>query len=292
MAKITGTGVALVTPFTKGGEVDYKSLGNLVESCIVGEVDNLLALGTTAETATLTDKEKAKVVACILDVNKGRLPVMLGMGGNNTKQLVDSIRSYGNFKAIDAILSVTPYYNKPSQEGIYLHYKAIAEASPVPVVMYNVPGRTGTNITSETTLRIAREIKNIVATKEASGDVEQISRILKDKPEGFDVLSGDDGLTYSLMSLGVSGVVSVIANAFPKDFSTMVRLCKEGRYADALPYHFRIQNIISAIFEEGNPAGIKAILEMKNIIPNYLRLPLTPVSDEHYKKLEIMVKEY
>ncbi len=292
MAKITGTGVALVTPFTKGGEVDYKSLGNLVESCIVGEVDNLLALGTTAETATLTDKEKAKVVACILDVNKGRLPVMLGMGGNNTKQLVDSIRSYGNFKAIDAILSVTPYYNKPSQEGIYLHYKAIAEASPVPVVMYNVPGRTGTNITSETTLRIAREIKNIVATKEASGDVEQISRILKDKPEGFDVLSGDDGLTYSLMSLGVSGVVSVVANAFPKDFSTMVRLCKEGRYADALPYHFRIQNIISAIFEEGNPAGIKAILEMKNIIPNYLRLPLTPVSDEHYKKLEIMVKEY
>lgn len=292
MAKITGTGVALVTPFTQAGEVDYKALGNLVESCISGGVDNLLALGTTAETATLTNEEKTKVVKCILDVNNGRIPVMLGMGGNNTKQVVDTIKAYGGFKDIDAILSVTPYYNKPSQEGIYLHYKAIAEVSPVPVVMYNVPGRTGTNITSETTLRLAKEVKNIAAIKEASGDVEQISRILKYKPEGFDVLSGDDALTYPLMSLGISGVVSVVANAFPEDFATMVRLCKEGKYADALPYHFRIQDIISAIFEEGNPSGVKAILEMKGITQNYLRLPLIPVTEKHYQKLKTMVKEY
>lgn len=292
MAKITGTGVALVTPFTQDGEVDYNSLSNLVENCISGGVDNLLALGTTAETATLSSIEKDKVVDCVVEVTNGRVPLLVGIGGNNTNGIVDELKAYKRFKDIDALLSVTPYYNKPSQEGIYLHYKAIAEASPAPVVMYNVPGRTGTNISSDTTLRIAREIDNIIAIKEASGDIEQVSRIVKDKPEGFDVLSGDDALTFPLISLGVSGVISVVANAFPADFSTMVRLCKAGKFNEALPYHYRLLDIISAIFEEGNPAGVKAILSMQGIIQNDLRLPLTPVSDYLYKKLKKMVGQY
>lgn len=292
MAKITGTGVALITPFTQDGEVDYNSLGNLVENCISGGVDNLLALGTTAETATLSSKEKEKVVNCIVEVTNGRVPLMLGIGGNNTKGVVDDIKAYKGFKNIDALLSVTPYYNKPSQEGMYLHYKAVAEASPVPVVMYNVPGRTGVNINSETALRIAREIDNVVAIKEASGNIEQISRLVKDKPADFDVLSGDDAITLPLMSLGVSGVISVVANAFPADFSTMVRLCKDGKFNEALPYHYRILDIISAIFEEGNPAGVKAILSMQGIIQNNLRLPLIPASEELYKKLEKLIGQY
>lgn len=292
MAKITGTGVALITPFTMEGEVDYKSLGNLVEDCISNGVDNLLALGTTAETATLSSSEKENVVKCIVEVANGRVPLMLGIGGNNTKAVVDEINVYKGFDNIDALLSVTPYYNKPSQEGMYLHYKNVAEASPVPVVMYNVPGRTGVNINSDTTLRIAHEIENIVAIKEASGNVEQISRILKDKPSGFDVLSGDDAITLPLMSLGVSGVVSVVANAFPADFSNMVRLCKDGKFSEALPYHYRLLDIISAIFEEGNPAGVKAILSMRGIVQNYLRLPLVPASEKLYTKLEELISQY
>jgi len=292
MANITGTGVALVTPFDKEGEVDYNSLGNLVEYCISGGVDNLLALGTTAETATLSSREKDKVVKFIVDVVNGRLPVILGIGGNNTKDVVDNIKAYEGFKNIEALLSVTPYYNKPSQEGLYQHYKAVAEASPVPVIMYNVPGRTGVNINADTAVRIAREVDNVVAIKEASGNVEQVTQIVKNKPEDFNVLSGDDGITLPLISLGVSGVISVIANAFPADFSTMVNLCREGKFAEALPYHFRLSDIISAIFAEGNPAGVKAVLSIKGIVQNYLRLPLTPVSTEHYNKLEKLIGQY
>jgi 4-hydroxy-tetrahydrodipicolinate synthase len=292
MANITGTGVALITPFSKDGEVDYKSLGNLVEYCIAGKVDNLLALGTTAETATLTSSEKNKVVNYILDVVNGRLPVILGIGSNNTKDVVDKIKAYEGFNNIEALLSVTPYYNKPSQEGLYLHYKAVAEASPVPVIMYNVPGRTGVNINADTAVKIASEIDNIAAIKEASGNVEQISQILKNKPEGFHVLSGDDGITLPLLSLGVSGVISVVANAFPEDFSKMVNLCRQDKFKEALPYHFRLVDIISALFEEGNPAGVKAVLTMKGIIQNYLRLPLIPASKKLYDRLERMVNTY
>jgi len=292
MVNITGTGVALITPFNENGEVDYNSLGNLVENCISGGVDNLLALGTTAETATLSSNEKEKVVNYIVDVVNGRLPVILGIGGNNTRGVVNKIKAYEDFKNIEALLSVAPYYNKPSQEGLYLHYKAVAETSPVPVIMYNVPGRTGVNINSETAIKIAHEIDNVVAIKEASGNVEQISRLVKNKPADFHVLSGDDAITLPLLSLGVSGVISVVANAFPTDFSKMVSLCRKGKFNEALPYHYRLLDIISAIFEEGNPAGVKAVLSMKGIIQNYLRLPLTQVTNEHYNKLERLIGQY
>ena len=224
---LKGVGVALITPFKSDESVDYDALSRLVDYQLQNGIDYIVALGTTAETPTLTEEEKRKIVELIVDRVNGQIPIILGVGGNNTRAIVETL-SKNNFRGIDAILSVTPYYNKPSQEGIYQHYKAIAETSPLPIILYNVPGRTGVNMLAETTLRIANDFKNVIAIKEASGDITQMDGIIKQKPENFDVISGDDGVTFPLITLGAIGVISVIGNAFPKEFSRMVRLALDG----------------------------------------------------------------
>ncbi len=280
-----GTGTALVTPFTENLEVDYQALKNLVNNQIENGVDYLVVLGTTAETATLTAEEKRKVLNTVCETNKKRVPLVLGMGGNDTRAIIEQIKTFDRFDDIDAILSVTPYYNKPSQEGIFLHYKNIATVSPVPVIIYNVPGRTGVNITAETTLRIANEIENVIAIKEASGNINQVMEIIKNKPKDFMVISGDDALTYSLLTIGAVGVISVISNAFPKAFSDMVRFANNGNYTSARELHYQLLDIANEIFAEGNPTGIKAILHHNNKIENKVRLPLVRSTIEHYKKV-------
>lgn len=280
-----GTGIAIVTPFTKEGAVDYTALDKLVEYQISNGIDYLVILGTTAEAATLSKEEKRKVIDQILKTNKKRVDLVVGFGGNNTAEVVAQIKEFERFDEINGILSVSPYYNKPSQEGIFQHYKCISEASPVPVIIYNVPGRTGSNIAASTTLRIANELENVIAIKEASGDLVQIMEIIKSKPNDFIVISGDDALTYPMIQLGASGVISVIGNAYPKEWSDMVNYSLEGKNKEALELHYRLLDSVHAIFEEGNPSGVKAILEMKNIISNNLRLPLCKVSKELYEKL-------
>jgi 4-hydroxy-tetrahydrodipicolinate synthase len=280
-----GTGIAIVTPFTKEGAVDYTALDKLVEYQISNGIDYLVILGTTAEAATLSKEEKRKVIDQILKTNKKRVDLVVGFGGNNTAEVVAQIKEFERFDEINGILSVSPYYNKPSQEGIFQHYKCISEASPVPVIIYNVPGRTGSNIAASTTLRIANELENVIAIKEASGDLVQIMEIIKSKPDDFIVISGDDALTYPMIQLGASGVISVIGNAYPKEWSDMVNYSLEGKNKEALELHYRLLDSVHAIFEEGNPSGVKAILEMKNIISNNLRLPLCKVSKELYEKL-------
>ncbi|MDR3366595.1 MAG: 4-hydroxy-tetrahydrodipicolinate synthase [Prevotellaceae bacterium] len=289
-SKIAGTGVALVTPFdAKGQHVDYAALTKLVNFVSDNGVNFLVALGTTAETPTLSDAEKQEVVACIRQSNARGLPIVLGLGGNNTAEVLEKIRRT-DFGGVDALLSVTPYYNKPSQQGLYEHYKAIAEASPAPVILYNVPGRTGVNLSAATTLRLASEVKNILAIKEASGNLSQITYILRDKPHSFIVLSGDDALTFPLMATGAHGVISVAANAFPKQISGMVRLLNEQKYADAAKIHLDMTPLIDALFAEGNPVGVKAALAVLGIIDNTLRLPLTPASKELVAKIETLIK--
>jgi len=280
-----GTGIAIVTPFTKEGAVDYTALDKLVEYQISNGIDYLVILGTTAEAATLSKEEKRKVIDQILKTNKKRVDLVVGFGGNNTAEVVAQIKEFERFDEFNGILSVSPYYNKPSQEGIFQHYKCISEASPVPVIIYNVPGRTGSNIAASTTLRIANELENVIAIKEASGDLVQIMEIIKSKPDDFIVISGDDALTYPMIQLGASGVISVIGNAYPKEWSDMVNYSLEGKNKEALELHYRLLDSVHAIFEEGNPSGVKAILEMKNIISNNLRLPLCKVSKELYEKL-------
>jgi 4-hydroxy-tetrahydrodipicolinate synthase len=289
-AKITGTGVALVTPFdAKTQQVDYAALTKLVKFVSDGGVNFLVALGTTAETPTLSDGEKKEILACIRSSNAKKLPIVLGLGGNNTADILEKIRQT-DFSEVDALLSVTPYYNKPSQQGLYEHYKAIAQSSPVPVVLYNVPGRTGVNLSAATTLRLAGEVKNILGTKEASGNLSQISYILRDKPQHFLVLSGDDALTFPLMATGAHGVISVAANAFPKQISGMVRLISEQKYNEAAKIHLDMMPLIDALFAEGNPAGIKAALAILGIIDNALRLPLVSASKELMVKMDVMIK--
>ncbi len=280
-----GTGTALITPFTDNLEVDYEALKNLVNYQIDNGVDYLVVLGTTAETATLTTEEKNKVFDTICETNKKRVPLVLGMGANDTRAIVKQLKKFDRFNDIDAILSVTPYYNKPSQEGIFLHYQNIAEISPVPIIIYNVPGRTGVNITAETTLKIANEIENVIAIKEASGDINQVMQIIKNKPKDFMVISGDDALTYALLTVGAVGVISVISNAFPKTFSNMVRFANNGNYNEAQKLHYQLLDIANEIFTEGNPTGIKAILHHNNKIENKLRLPLVRSTVPHYQKL-------
>lgn len=280
-----GTGVALVTPFAADGNVDFKALSALVEHCIKGGIDFLVALGTTGETATLTDKEQADVLKAILAANAGRLPVVLGMGGNNTYKLIEQIKAQ-DFTGIAAILSVSPYYNKPTQEGIYQHYMAIAEVAPLPIIIYNVPGRTGSNITAETTLRLAKASKKFVAVKEASGNIHQVMQILKDAPEGFNVLSGDDNLTLPMMSCGATGVISVIAQAYPSIYSNMVNAANAGDFTKAQKLHFSLFDITDQIFEQGNPAGIKKVLNFMNIMEDKLRLPLVSVDAKLSEKLQ------
>lgn len=286
----TGTGVAIITPFREDGSVDFKSLEKLLQHITDNQIDYVVALGTTGESVTLSKDEKKAIVNFVLDVINKKMPVVVGMGGNNTQDVISSIKSW-DFDGIDAILSVAPYYNKPSQKGLFLHFKSVAEASPVPVIIYNVPARTGSNINAETTVRLAKEVKNIVAVKEASGDMSQIMHILKNKPKNFQVISGDDMLALPMIILGGSGVISVISNAYPKDFSDMVQFALAGEINNACELHYKLLDMIKAIFTEGSPSGIKALLEIMGISGNHLRLPLIPVSEEHYHKIASLMKK-
>ncbi len=273
-----GTGVAMVTPFDAQGAVDEERLSSLVEHMITGGVEYLVVLGTTGETATLDHEEKQKIFSHVAGVSSGRIPLVAGIGGNDTRSVVNDLRQF-DLTGYQAVLSVSPYYNKPSQEGLFQHYKAVSEQSPLPVMMYNVPGRTGMNVTAETTIRIARECSNIFATKEASGNMNQIMRILRDKPDGFDVISGDDAITLPMIALGATGVISVVANAYPRIFSDMVRDCLRGDFKAALPVHHRLLEVVETLFAEGSPAGVKAYMQELNLCPDHVRLPVVPVSD-------------
>ena len=286
---LRGLGIALVTPFTSDGQVDYKSLKRLVEYQIDNGADFLCILATTGETPCLTQDEKDKITQLVKDVNHGRLPILKGCGGNNTAAVVEELRT-ADWSGIDGILSVCPYYNKPSQEGLYQHFKAIAEASPLPVVLYNVPGRTGINLKPETTVRLANDCENIVAVKEASGSLEQVDEIIKNKPQRFDVLSGDDALTFSMVASGAAGVISVIGNALPKEFSRMIRLEFQGEYEPARKIHHMFTELYSLLFVDGNPAGVKALLHEMGFIENQLRLPLVPTKVSTLQKMAEILK--
>lgn len=282
--RLKGMGVALVTPFNDDGSVDYQSLMRLVEYQIQNGVDFLCVLGTTAETPTLTADEKRKIKEMVIERVNGRVPILLGVGSNCTQTVIDTLVNE-DMTGVDAVLVAVPYYNKPSQEGIYQHYKAIANATPLPVVLYNVPGRTGVNMTAETTLRLARDFDNIVAIKEASGNITQMDDIIKNKPEDFDVISGDDGITFPLITLGAVGVISVIGNAFPREFSRMTRLALAGDYQNALSIHHKFTELFKLLFVDGNPAGVKAMLSMMGMIKNRLRLPLVPTRITTYEQM-------
>ena len=282
--KFSGMGVALVTPFTKTGDVDYAALERLVQMHIDCGTAFLCVQGTTAETPTLTLEEKREIRKRIIKQVDGRMPIMLGVGGNCTRAVADELRNE-DLTGVDAILSVAPYYNKPSQEGMYQHFAAIAKASPVPVILYNVPGRVGVNMTAETTLRIAHEFENVVAIKEASGNLGQMEAIIKDKPKHFEVISGDDGLAFPLITLGGAGVISVIGNAFPKEFGRMVRLTLAGDYDNARNIHHQFLDLFDLLFVDGNPAGIKCLLNAMGYIENKLRLPLVPTRLTTYEKI-------
>lgn len=284
-----GLGIALVTPFTSEGQVDYNSLKRLVEYQIDNGADFLCILATTGETPCLTQDEKDKITQLVKDVNHGRLPILKGCGGNNTAAVVEELRT-ADWSGIDGILSVCPYYNKPSQEGLYQHFKAISEASPLPVVLYNVPGRTGINLKPETTVRLANDCENIVAVKEASGSLEQVDEIIKNKPQRFDVLSGDDALTFSMVASGAAGVISVIGNALPKEFSRMIRLEFQGEYEPARKIHHMFTELYSLLFVDGNPAGVKALLHEMGFIENQLRLPLVPTKVSTLQKMAEILK--
>ena len=273
--KFKGLGVALVTPFKPTGEVDYTALRRLLDYQLAGGVDFLCVLGTTSEAPCLTDDEKQRIKDVVRERVQGQVPILLGCGGNNTAAIVHSLQ-HDDFTGIDGILSVCPYYNKPSQEGLYQHFRTIAAATSLPVVLYNVPGRVGVNMTAETTLRLARDCENIVAIKEASGNFTQIDDIIKNKPENFDVISGDDGITFPLITLGAVGVISVIGNALPKEFSRMVRLALQGDYDAARHIHHQFTELFKLLFVDGNPAGVKAMLSSMGLVDNELRLPLVP----------------
>jgi 4-hydroxy-tetrahydrodipicolinate synthase len=287
--KIQGTGVALITPFDNTGSVDYTSLKKLVNHIIQGGVDFLVVMGTTAEAVTLSTEEKKKVLDTILAENKKALPIVLGMGGNNTQMVIDTIKQT-DLSSVDALLSVAPYYNKPTQEGIYQHFKSIAKSTNKDIILYNVPGRTASNISSETVLRLANEFSHIIAVKEASADFDQIMQIIKNKPAHFSVLSGDDALTLPLVSIGMNGVISVVANVLPKQMSAMLTKAMQGKYQEAKTIHYQLLDFINKLFAEGNPAGAKAALKIRNIIQEQnLRLPLVPVSASLYEELQKML---
>ena len=286
-----GTGVAIVTPFKKDGDIDFKALTKIIEHIIKGKADYIVALGTTGESVTLYKEEKEEVTRHIIHVANGRVPIVLGIGGNNTSEIVHTLDST-DFSGISAILSVCPYYNRPNQEGLYQHYKAIAQASPLPIILYNVPGRTACNMTDETTLRLANDFKNITGIKEASGNMGQIMNIIKNRPKGFLVISGDDAITLPIIAAGGDGVISVVANAFPKDFSEMTKQCLAGNFTEARKLHYKLTNITNLMFADGNPAGIKAVLEIMGLCDAVLRLPLVPVNNKLYDAMEEEIKKY
>ncbi len=283
--KITGTGVAIVTPFTNDGKVDFVALERLLIHLIGGGVDFIVAMGTTSEAVTLTNDERKQVIDFVKKQVNGKVPIVLGVGGNNTLAVVEQLKET-DFTGIDAILSVAPYYNKPNQRGLYAHFSAIAEQSPVPIILYNVPGRTSSNLAAATTLRLARDFDNIIAVKEASGDLAQVMEIISEKPEGFMVFSGDDALTFPLIVLGAEGVISVVANLLPSEFSSMVDHAMKRRVDEAKVLHYQMLPLINLLFADGNPAGIKAALQIRGICDNNLRLPMVPVSKEVFAELE------
>jgi len=284
MNKFQGTGVALVTPFNADGSVDYNGLKNLINHLIDGGIDYLVSLGTTGETATMTKDEKKKVWAYTAEINNNRLPLVAGIGGNNTLAVAEDIKAF-DATGYSAILSVSPYYNKPTQEGIYQHYKYLAEVSPLDLILYNVPGRTMSNMSPETTCRLAHDFKNIIATKEASGSFDQFNQIMRDKPEDFLLISGDDPITLPMIALGAAGIISVVANALPKQFSDMVKQCLAGDFKGAVPAHLGLVEFTRLAFAEGNPAGIKAALKHLEVCGDTVRLPLIKASSDLEKSI-------
>ena len=285
-----GLGIALITPFTLNGEIDYKALKRLIEYQLTNGADFLCILATTGEAPCLSKQEKDEMTVFIKELVGGRVPILKYCGGNNTAAVVEEIKTT-DWSGIDGMLSICPYYNKPSQEGLYQHFKAIAEASPLPVVLYNVPGRTGVNMKAETTVRLAKDFPNIVAVKEASGSLEQIDEIIKNKPDNFDVISGDDALTFSMVASGAAGVISVIGNALPKEFSRMIRLEFNGEYEPARKIHHMFTELYSLLFIDGNPAGCKALLNDMGMIENVLRLPLVPTTITTKQKMAELLKD-
>ncbi|MGE0636174.1 MAG: 4-hydroxy-tetrahydrodipicolinate synthase [Bacteroidia bacterium] len=290
-SKFRGTGVAIITPFKNDGSVDYKQLEKVVQHIIKGKCEYIVVLGTTGESVTLSKDEKKAVVKCVVSAAQKKVPVVLGHGGNNTQELLEGLDTL-DFTGIDALLSVSPYYNKPTQEGIYQHYAAIAKKSPLPIILYNVPGRTSSNITAETTLRLAHDFKNIIAVKEASGNIEQMMKIINGKPKDFLVISGDDALTLPLSACGGDGVISVVANAFPKDYSEMTRLSLKGDFAKAQKLHYKLLDIIGLLFVDGNPAGVKYAMNQFGICNDKVRLPLVGVTKPTADKLKELIKNY
>ncbi len=286
-----GTGVAIVTPFLKDGNVDFKSLEKIVNHLIKGKVEYIVAMGTTGESVTLRKDEKAAVTKHIIKVSAGRVPIVLGIGGNNTAEVVHSLDST-DLAGITAILSVCPYYNRPNQEGLYQHFKAVAEASPLPVILYNVPGRTSCNLSDETTLRLAKDFNNIIGIKEASGNMIQIMNIIKNKPKNFLVISGDDQITLPIIACGGDGVISVVANAYPKDFSEMTRQALAGNFVEARKLHYKLISITNLLFADGSPAGVKAALEIMKLCSAYVRLPLVNINKSVQSTLANQMKNY
>jgi len=290
MKKFEGTGIAIVTPFRDDSGVDYDALGRVVNHVINGGVNYIVVMGTTGEAPTLSMDEKKSVLSCVAEATGNRVPLVTGIGGNNTREVIDTIKEL-NLEGVDGILSVAPYYNKPSQSGIFEHFKAIAANSPLPLIIYNVPGRTSCNINSDTCIRLAHECKNIVAVKEASGDLAHIMRIMKGKPEDFLVISGDDMLTLPIMAAGGAGVISVLANAYPAECSHLVNYLLKNDFKSAREIQFRLIERIELCFADGNPSGIKAFLSIMNLCSNNLRLPLVPVNQSVLSRIQKVVEE-
>jgi 4-hydroxy-tetrahydrodipicolinate synthase len=282
--RLKGTGVALVTPFHKDGSINFKGFRKLIDHVIGGKADYLVPLGTTGESVTLSKDEKTAIFDFVIETVNKRVPVVAGIGGNSTSDVIKCINEM-DLSGFDAILSVTPYYNKPTQRGLYQHYRMIANEAPVPVILYNVPGRTGVNMLPETTLSIANDFENVIGVKEASGNIEQIMAIIKSRPEGFLVISGDDLITLPLIAAGADGVISVVANAFPKEYSDMTRYSMKGQFEKARELHYLLADIIPMLFAEGSPPGIKAVLNMMGVCEDFMRLPLVNVSKGHYNRL-------
>jgi 4-hydroxy-tetrahydrodipicolinate synthase len=290
MKKFKGTGVAVVTPFKNDLSIDFSALGRVIKHIIDGGANYIVALGTTGESVTITKDEKKAIISYVVEAVEGRVPVVVGIGGNNTQEIINSIKQ-ANLKGVDGILSVAPYYNKPTQKGLFQHFKAIATCSSLPVIIYNVPGRTSCNISADTCLELAHECDNIVAVKEASGDMTQIMKIIKGKPENFGVISGDDMLTIPIIAAGGSGVISVLGNSFPSECSDIVSNALKGNFKSARETQFRFLEMIELLFIEGNPAGVKAMLNTMNLCSNTLRLPLVPVSRTVYSRIQKAIEE-
>ena len=286
MKRIFGTGVALITPFNEDKTIDYSSLEKLINKVIKGGIDFLVVLGTTGEATSINKSEKNELINFIVKINNKRLPLVLGLGGNNTNKLIKEINNT-DLSNFDAILSVTPYYNKPSQKGLYHHYAEISKTSPIPIILYNVPSRTGVNLSPEITIQLANDFKNIISIKEASGDINQIKYILKNKPKSFDVLSGDDGLTLEIIQNGGAGVISVIGQSNPEEFSSLVKFALNGKLSDAKLLHDKLYGLYHYLYSEGNPSGVKAFLSLQGICKNYLRLPLVPISSKLFNDFKI-----